>query len=274
MAVSARADRPREAARARGGVLRPRQDADGGVLGHLLRPGGLRDGDDLARAAGARRLREPALPPARLDRRPRRRGAQARRGDDRRRARARPRAPSPRVLAGVLPRLYPQMLERAYAHQDAGRARLHPHRRLAGDGRPARARARLRRRPRLALGDRRRPLHRPRRPGRSTTARARCSRCASSPSARASTWPPPTPTRTPSPTCRCCAPSATRSSSTPTPTCAGSPREEGWEIVHLDRLGRRLKIARRRCAGTAAALGGLGGRARSAWRARAATRAQ
>jgi HAD superfamily hydrolase (TIGR01490 family) len=28
---------------------------------------------------------------------------------------------SPRVLAGVLPRLYPQMLERAYEHQDAGR---------------------------------------------------------------------------------------------------------------------------------------------------------
>ncbi len=28
---------------------------------------------------------------------------------------------SPRVLAGVLPRLYPHMLERAYAHQDAGR---------------------------------------------------------------------------------------------------------------------------------------------------------
>lgn len=28
---------------------------------------------------------------------------------------------APRVLAGVLPRLYPQMLERAYAHQDDGR---------------------------------------------------------------------------------------------------------------------------------------------------------
>jgi HAD superfamily hydrolase (TIGR01490 family) len=28
---------------------------------------------------------------------------------------------SPRVLAGVLPRLYPQMLARAYEHQDAGR---------------------------------------------------------------------------------------------------------------------------------------------------------
>ncbi len=27
---------------------------------------------------------------------------------------------SPRVLAGVLPRLYPEMLQRAYAHQDAG----------------------------------------------------------------------------------------------------------------------------------------------------------
>jgi HAD superfamily hydrolase (TIGR01490 family) len=27
---------------------------------------------------------------------------------------------TPRVLAGVLPRLYPQMLQRAYAHQDAG----------------------------------------------------------------------------------------------------------------------------------------------------------
>ncbi|HWJ50552.1 MAG TPA: HAD-IB family hydrolase [Solirubrobacteraceae bacterium] len=27
---------------------------------------------------------------------------------------------SPRVLSGVLPRLYPQMLERAYAHQDSG----------------------------------------------------------------------------------------------------------------------------------------------------------
>ena len=28
---------------------------------------------------------------------------------------------APKVLAGVLPRLYPQMLEVAYAHQDAGR---------------------------------------------------------------------------------------------------------------------------------------------------------
>ena len=42
---------------------------------------------------------------------------------------------APDVLAGVLPRLYPQMLEIAYDHQDAGRPDLHLHRRLAGDGR-------------------------------------------------------------------------------------------------------------------------------------------
>ena len=137
--------------------------------------------------------------------------------------RARPERLSPRVLAGVLPRLYPQMLERAYAHQDAGRAGLHPHRRLAGDGRPARARARLRRRSRLALGDRRRPLHRaarravqlPRGQG-ALDARARRARAAS-------TWrllrllglrvrPADAARRRPR-----------RWSSTPTPSCGGSP---------------------------------------------------
>ncbi len=43
------------------------------------------------------------------------------------------------------------------------------------------------------------------------------------------------------------------------PDAASAPhrREEGWEIVHLDRLGRRLKML----AGLAGAavLGGLGG---------------
>ena len=55
-------DRPAASA---GRLLRPRQDADGGLLGDLLRPGGLRDGDDLALAGWHGRLREPALPPAR-----------------------------------------------------------------------------------------------------------------------------------------------------------------------------------------------------------------
>ena len=35
---------------------------------------------------------------------------------------------APDVLAGVLPRLYPQMLEIAYEHQDAGPPDLHLHR--------------------------------------------------------------------------------------------------------------------------------------------------
>ena len=67
---------------------------------------------------------------------------------------------SPRVLAGVLPRLYPEMLARAYAHQDAG---VPVYILTAASQEMAdmlAARARLRRRSRLALGDRRRPLHR------------------------------------------------------------------------------------------------------------------
>ena len=69
----------------------------------------------------------------------------------------------PEVLAGVLPRVYPQMLRLAYEHQDAGRrvyiatassqemADMLSH--VLG----------LRRRDRRALGGRRRPVHRPRR---------------------------------------------------------------------------------------------------------------
>ena len=91
------------------------------------------------------------------------------------------------MLAGVLPRLYPQMLERAYAHQDAGlpvyiltaasqeMADLLAHV-LAFDG---------------GLGSRSEIVdgrYTGARRARSTTARARCSRCASWPSARGSTW--------------------------------------------------------------------------------------
>ena len=156
---------------------------------------------------------------------------------------------SPRVLSGVLPRLYPQMLERAYAHQDAGvpvyiltaasqemadlLARV-----LAFDGglgsRSEVVDGRYTGRPagpfnyregKVAL-DARGGRARGHRPGR-----------------------PPTPTRTPSPTCRCCAPCATPSSSTPTPALRRIALEEGWEVIELDRLGRRLKLlggARRR----------------------------
>ena len=194
------------ARRARRRVLRPRQDADGGLLGRLLRPCGVRDGHDLALGASrATCTRTCASACA---------GSTDDRADDVRkrvgemiagvRVRDLQRL-SPRVLAGVLPRLYPQMLAARLRAPGRGRARLHPHRRLAGDGRPARARARLRRRPRLALGDRRRPLHRPPRgPVQLPRGQGR-SRCASWPSARGSTCGAPTPTRTPSRTCRCCA---------------------------------------------------------------------
>ena len=112
---------------------------------------------------------------------------------------------APEVLAGVLPRLYPQMLAIAYEHQDAGPADLHLHRRLAGDGRADGDRAQLRRRGRLGLRGRRRPLHRPRRRAVHLPRGQGARRSASWPRARASTSPRRGPTPTRSPTCRCCA---------------------------------------------------------------------
>ena len=57
-----------------------------------------------------------------------------------------------------------------------------------------------------------------------------------------SIWTPPTPTRTPSPTCRCCAPWATPVVVNPDAGPRRIAAEEGWEMLHLDRLGRRLKM--------------------------------
>ena len=162
---------------------------------------------------------------------------------------------TPRVLSGVLPRLYPQMLERAYAHQDAGMpvyiltaasqemadllARV-----LSFDG---------------GLGSRSeivdgRYTGRPAGPfnyreGKVLSMREVAERDGDRPRV------PPTRTRTRSPICRCCARCATRSSSTPTPRCGGSRCEEGWEVIELDRLGRRLKVLAALGAGTALSLG-------------------
>jgi phosphoserine phosphatase len=124
---------------------------------------------------------------------------------------------APKVLAGVLPRLYPQMLEVAHAHQDAGRpvyictaasqemAEMLAHV-LSFDG---------------ALGARSEVVdgHYTGRPAGPFTDREGK---ASSRPPRASTWAPRTPTRTRSPTCRCCARSAIPSSSTRTPRCGAS----------------------------------------------------
>ncbi len=128
---------------------------------------------------------------------------------------------SPRVLAGVLPRLYPQMLARAYAHQDAGMpvyiltaasqemADLLAHV-LAFDG---------------GLGSRSeivdgRYTGRPAGPfnyreGKVLSMRDLAER-------EGIDLTPPTPTRTPSRTCRCCARCAMRWSSTPIRTSGGS----------------------------------------------------
>ena len=166
---------------------------------------------------------------------------------------------SPQVLAGVLPRLYPQMLERAYEHQDAGRlvyiltaasqemADLLAHV-LAFDG---------------GLGSRSeivdgRYTGRPAGPfnyreGKVSSMREVAEREGLDLAASYAY--------------------SDSESDLPMLRAVGHPvvvnpdadlrriaSEEGWEIVHLDRLGRRLKIL----AGLAgaAALGGLGGLAR------------
>src|SRR5205807_2682566 len=96
-----------------------------------------------------------------LDRRGDRRGPRARRHDDRRPARTRPR---PALAPGPGRRPAPAVPPDARGRLRApGRraARLHLHGGLAGDGRPHGPRAPVRRRGRVALGDRRRPLHGP-----------------------------------------------------------------------------------------------------------------
>ncbi len=49
---------------------------------------------------------------------------------------------NPEVMAAILPRVYPQMLDEVYAHQDAGRRDLHRQRRRQRRGRAAGDRAR------------------------------------------------------------------------------------------------------------------------------------
>ena len=127
----------------------------------------------------------------------------------------------------------------------------------------------LRRRGRLGLRGRRRPLHRAARAARSPTARARRRRSASWPRARASTSPRPGPTPTRSPTCRCCAPSAipwpstrTRSSRAWRARRAGRSCASSGSAPQLaGAVGAAALAARRR-------VGGIGARADAAAAAR------
>jgi HAD superfamily hydrolase (TIGR01490 family) len=177
---------------------------------------------------------------------------------------------SPRVLAGVLPRLYPQMLARAYAHQDAGvpvyiltaasqeMADLLAHV-LAFDG---------------GLGSRSeivdgRYTGRPAGPfnyreGKVLSMRELAGREAIDLDASFAY--------------------SDSESDLPMLRAVGQPVvvnpdaelrciavEEGWEVLRLDRLGQRLKVLA--AVGAVAALGGLGGRARGHVAARSARRA-
>jgi HAD superfamily hydrolase (TIGR01490 family) len=177
---------------------------------------------------------------------------------------------SPRVLAGVLPRLYPQMLARAYAHQDAGvpvyiltaasqeMADLLAHV-LAFDG---------------GLGSRSeivdgRYTGRPAGPfnyreGKVLSMRELAAREAIDLDASFAY--------------------SDSESDLPMLRAVGQPIvvnpdaelrriavEEGWEVLRLDRLGQRLKVLA--AVGAVAALGGLGGRARGHVAARSTRRA-
>ena len=162
---------------------------------------------------------------------------------------------SPRVLAGVLPRLYPQMLERAYCHQDAGRpvyivtaasqemADLMAHVLVFDGGVGSRLEVCDDRYTGRAAG----PFNY--REGKVISLRELAASEAIDLGASYAY--------------------SDSESDLPMLRAVGNPvvvnpdaylrriaREEGWEIVHLDRLGRRLKIL----AGVAgaAALGGLG----------------
>ena len=193
-----------------------------------------------------------------------RRGARARRRDARGRcACATSSGSRPTVLAGVLPRLYPQMLEIAYDHQDAGRpvfictaasqemAELLAHR------------ARLRRRRRLGLGGRRRPST-PGRAGGPFTYREGKAQAMRELAERegidlAASWAYSDSRVRPADAARS---SAIRSRSTRTPSWRASRARRAGRSCASRRLGRRLQIAAR---GVAAALGGLG-----SWLARSA----
>ena len=166
--------------------------------------------------AGARRVGERPVPPARLDGRRHRRAARADRPAAGGRARARPAAARAGRARRRAAAAVPEDARDRLRAPGRGPPDLHLHRRLAGDGGADGDRAHLRRRGRLGLRGRRRAVHRPR--GRAVhlprgqgagdprAGRARGHR----PRARRGR----TPTR--SPTCRCCAPSATRSRSTRT----------------------------------------------------------
>ena len=151
---------------------------------------------------------------------------------------------APEVLAGILPRIYPQMLDEVHRHQDEGRAtfivsaagnemvkalaavlgmeggigtrsRSVPTASYTGelDGPFVYGEGKVEAMRRL----RRRARDRPRRP--------------------------PTPTRTRSATCRCCASVGNAVVVNPDAGSCEVARREGWQVMRFEKLGRKLAIA-------------------------------
>ncbi len=177
---------------------------------------------------------------------------------------------SPRVLAGVLPRLYPQMLERAYAHQDAGRpvyivtaasqemADLLAHV-LVFDGGVG---SRLEVRDGLYTGRAAGPFNY--REGKVLSLRELAARDGIDLAASFAY----SDSESDLPMLRAVGHPVVVN---PDPELARIAVEEGWEVLRLDRLGRRLKIAVALSAG--ATLAGLGGVVRGRAVSRDAARA-
>ena len=149
---------------------------------------------------------------------------------------------APDVLAGVLPRLYPQMLDVAYAHQDAGRPIYICTAASQEMAEPAVARPELRRRDRLALGGRRRRYTG--RAGGPFTYREGKAQAIRELAERegidlAASWAY-SDSESDLPMLRAVGhPVAVN----PDSALARVAREEGWEVLRFDRLGRRLRVA-------------------------------
>ncbi len=149
---------------------------------------------------------------------------------------------APEVLAGILPRIYPQMLDEVHRHQDEGRADLH---RQRGRQRPGRRRWRRVLGMEGGIGTRwavgADGVYTGEMDGPFVYGEGKVEAMRSSPRSTTSTWRSPGPTPTRPPTCRCCAPSATRSSSTRTRPLPEIARQEGWQVMRFEKLGRRSR---------------------------------
>ncbi|CAA9478710.1 MAG: Phosphoserine phosphatase, partial [uncultured Solirubrobacteraceae bacterium] len=142
-------------------VLRPRQDAHGGVVRPALGPRRAQCGPAQPPPDGPLRVAEREVPPAGLDGQGHRPGQAGGRRHD-------PRAPGGRLPAhdpegsrGRPAAALPADARHRLRPPGRGPPSLHRHRRLPGDGRDDGPRAGLRRGDRRTLGDRRRRLHRP-----------------------------------------------------------------------------------------------------------------